>query len=158
MNFLEQLLAEWYQYKGYYVRQNIKIGKREKGGYAGEIDILAYEPKTKIILHIEASSDTYSWKTREEKFERKFRVAKEIIPSLFENFEYSEIQQKAIFLFAAKSREEIGGHKLYLASDVMQEIYDDLKHKSILNEIVPENFMLLRTIQVFVSSMKKMNL
>jgi len=60
MNFLEQLLAEWYQYKGYYVRQNIRIGKRNNGGYAGEIDILAYHPKTEIIVHIEASSDTYS--------------------------------------------------------------------------------------------------
>lgn len=158
MNFLEQLLAEWYQYKGYYVRQNIRIGKRTQGGYAGEIDILAYDPKTKIIIHIEASSDTYSWETRKEKFERKFRVAKEEIPFLFQDFEYKEIQQKAIFLFGAKSREEIGGGKLYLASDIMQEIYNDLKDKSILKEIVPENFMLLRTIQVFVSSMKKMNL
>jgi len=158
MNFLEQLLAEWYQYKGYYVRQNIRIGKRNNGGYAGEIDILAYHPKTKIIVHIEASSDTYSWEIREEKFERKFKVAKEIIPSLFEDFEYVEIQQKAIFLFGAKSRKKIGGGDLYLASDIMQDIYTELKDQSIQKNIIPENYMLLRTIQVFVSSLKKMDL
>ena len=76
--------------------------------------------------------------------------------SLFEGLEYKEIQQKAVFLFGAKSKAEIGGGKLYLASDIMHEIYAELKDKSVLREIVPENYMLLRTIQVFVSSMKKM--
>ncbi len=47
MNFLEQLVAEWYAYKGYFVRTNIKFGKRIRGGYEGEMDVVAFDPKEK---------------------------------------------------------------------------------------------------------------
>jgi hypothetical protein len=35
MNYIEQLISEWYEYKGYYVRRNIKVGRRKSGGYDG---------------------------------------------------------------------------------------------------------------------------
>jgi hypothetical protein len=28
VNFLEQLVAEWYEYDGYFIRRNVKVGKR----------------------------------------------------------------------------------------------------------------------------------
>ena len=34
-NFLEELVAEWYEYKGYFVRRNVRVGPRAKGGYEG---------------------------------------------------------------------------------------------------------------------------
>ncbi len=37
MNFLEQIISEWYAYKGYFVRMNIKFGKLSHGGWKGEI-------------------------------------------------------------------------------------------------------------------------
>ena len=40
-NFLEQLVAEFYEYKGYFVRRNILVGKRAKGGYECELDVVA---------------------------------------------------------------------------------------------------------------------
>ncbi len=36
-NFLEQLVAEWYEHQGYFVRRNVQVGKRTKGGYEGEL-------------------------------------------------------------------------------------------------------------------------
>ena len=27
-NFLEQLVTEWYEYRGYFVRRNVPVGKR----------------------------------------------------------------------------------------------------------------------------------
>lgn len=42
MNFLEQLAGEWFTYKGYFVRTNIKRNKRSKGGWDNELDVLAY--------------------------------------------------------------------------------------------------------------------
>jgi hypothetical protein len=32
-NYLEQLVAEWYEYKGYFVRRNILVGRLPKGGF-----------------------------------------------------------------------------------------------------------------------------
>ena len=55
MNFLEQLAAEWYEYQGFFVRRNIKFGGaagKSTGGHSGEIDIIAYKPKNRILLHI----------------------------------------------------------------------------------------------------------
>ena len=158
MNYLEQLLSEWYQYKGYFVRQNVRVGKRKEGGYAGELDIVALNTKTNHLVHLEPSSDTDSWDKRETRYERKFRVAKEFIPTIFEGIEkLPELEQKAIFLFGAKSRETIGGGEVVLVSEIMKEIYGYLKNKSVQNEIVPENFPLIRTIQIFISIMDRLN-
>ena len=67
MNFLEQLVAEWYEYQGFFVRRNIKFGGaagQSKGGHSGEIDVLVYRPKDGAIVHIETSSDFDSWEKR----------------------------------------------------------------------------------------------
>jgi len=74
MNFLEQLVAEWYEYQGYFVRRNIKFGGaagKSTGGHSGEIDVLAFRPKDSVLIHIEASSDFDSWKKRKTKFIHK---------------------------------------------------------------------------------------
>ena len=46
-NFLEQLIAEGYEYKGYFIRQNVLVGRRSRGGYEGELDIVASHPEKK---------------------------------------------------------------------------------------------------------------
>lgn len=74
MNFLEQLASEWYEYQGYFVRRNIKFGGsagKSTGGHSGEIDILAFHPKSDSLIHIETSSDFDSWEERKEKFVKK---------------------------------------------------------------------------------------
>ncbi|MDB5072672.1 MAG: hypothetical protein JWM87_3783 [Candidatus Eremiobacteraeota bacterium] len=43
-NFLEQLVAEWYEYRGYFVRRNVLVGRRSQGGQDGELDIVAFNP------------------------------------------------------------------------------------------------------------------
>jgi hypothetical protein len=37
MNHLEQLVAEWLQYNGYFVRLSVQVGGRARGGYEGEL-------------------------------------------------------------------------------------------------------------------------
>ena len=44
-NFLEQLISEWYEYQNYFVKRNERVDKREKGGYGGELDIIAFTLK-----------------------------------------------------------------------------------------------------------------
>ena len=38
MNHLEQVVAEWFTYTGYFVRSNIKMNPRPNGGYDDEIE------------------------------------------------------------------------------------------------------------------------
>jgi len=68
-NHLEQLVAEWYEFRKYFVRRNINVGKRPQGGYECELDIVAFHPELKKIAHIETSLDADSWKEREEKLD-----------------------------------------------------------------------------------------
>lgn len=158
MNFLERLIAEWYQYKGYFVKQNVRVGKRLQGGYAGEIDVVAFHPITKHLIHLEVSSDTISWSERESKFEKKFRITKEHIPLIFEGFEIELIEQCIVLLYGSKSKTELSGVRIILISEIMQEIYDEFKNKKLLNGIVPENLALIRTLHVFVSTMPKLSI
>jgi hypothetical protein len=41
MNFLETLVAEWYQYTGHLVRTNPRTRKRARGGWDVELDVSA---------------------------------------------------------------------------------------------------------------------
>jgi hypothetical protein len=82
VNFLEQLVAEWYAYRGFFVRTNIKFGKRGKGGYKGEMDVVAFHPQGRTLVHIEASSDAYSWPKRKEMFRKKFQIEEQLYASL----------------------------------------------------------------------------
>jgi hypothetical protein len=56
INFLEQLAAEWYEFRGYFVRRNIRVGLRPRGGYESELDVVAFDPDKGHLVHIEASS------------------------------------------------------------------------------------------------------
>ena len=70
-NYLEQLVAEWYEYQGYFIRRNVRVGKLPKGGYEGELDIVAFHPEKKHLVHIEPTHDAHTWAKREERFENK---------------------------------------------------------------------------------------
>jgi hypothetical protein len=150
MNHLEQLVAEWYEYQGYFVRKNIKVDPRPNGGYNCELDVVAFNPETKKIVHIEPSSDAMSWAKREERYLKKFEAGRKYIPDLFPSFEIrGDKEQIALFLFGSKSTwSTIAGGKVQLVSELMIEICEDLSLKSVAKKAVPEQFALLRTIQL----------
>lgn len=81
-NFLEQLVAEWYEYQGYFVRRNVRVGKWTKGGYEGELDVVAFHPETKRLVHVESSMDADSWGKRKQRFTKKFEAGKKYIRPL----------------------------------------------------------------------------
>ena len=49
-NHLEQLVAEWYEIQDFFVKRNIKVGKRAQGGYECELDIVAFHPELKKLF------------------------------------------------------------------------------------------------------------
>jgi hypothetical protein len=156
-NFLEQLVAEWYEYRGYFVRRNVAVGKRRKGGYECELDIVAFNPAIPDLVHIEPSLDAESWQTRERRFHGKFEAGRKYIPGLFPGFKLPrEIEQIAVLALASKVNHPIlGGGKVLLVSDLMREILEDLSDRKIAANSVPEHHVLLRTLQFVVEYRKR---
>ena len=156
-NFLEQLVAEWYEYRGYFVRRNVPVGKRTKGGPECELDIVALDPVRQHLVHIEPSMDAESWEKRERTFRKKFDAGLKYIPGLFPGLELPEkIEQVAIFAFASRvNHPTLAGRQVLLVSDLMREIMEDLSDKKIASAAVPEHHPILRTLQFVVEYRKK---
>ena len=150
LNHLEQILAEWLEYRGYFVRRNIKVGKRERGGYEGELDIVALHPTEKKLVHFEPSTDTHSWETREKRYRKKFDAGKKHIADLFHGLSIpDEIEQYAVFLYGSdKNHKEVGGGRVLMVDDLLKEIVAELGTKRIANGIVPEQYPLLRMLHL----------
>jgi len=150
MNFLEQLAAEWYEYRGYFVRTNIKYGKNPngKGGHIGEFDVVAYSPKTKELIHVECSTDSSTWKDREARFKRKFFTGEQNYNKVF-NFPSKKIVKIAIVGFhKTKCEPDFGSNiNIILIPDFVKEITNELKKKSPMQDAIPESYPLLRAIQ-----------
>jgi hypothetical protein len=151
VNFLEQLVAEWYEFRGYFVRRNVRVGPRAEGGHVGELDVVAFNPGSRHLVHIEPSTDADSWERREQRFAKKFEAGRKYIPSLFTGFDLPEgvkIEQIALLVFgSSKSRELLAGGRLLMIGDFMEEIRAELSTRSIASAAVPEQFYLLRTLQ-----------
>ncbi len=60
-----------------------------------------------------------------------------------------KIEQYAVFLYASNKRhKQVGGGVILTMDDLLKEIVGNLKDKFIGNEIVPEQFPLLRMIHI----------
>lgn len=148
MNFLEQLAAEWYQYKGYFVATNIKFGPRARGGYAGEMDVIAYDPKSHDLIHIETSTDADPGAKREKKFRKKFTTARENYLTIFPY--KGRLKQIAIVGFARAPRNRLDfgeGVEIKSIRAFLEEITSEVGSKNPATSAVPENLPLLRAVQ-----------
>jgi hypothetical protein len=150
VNHLEQIVAEWLEYQGYFVRRNAKVGKRKKGGYECELDIVAFHPGKKRLVHYEPSTDTNSWAKRESRYRKKFEAGRKHIATLFDGVIIpDQIEQFAVFLYGSDSvHKEVGGGKIIMMDDLVKQITDDLRTKPIAKAIVPEQFALLRVLHL----------
>jgi len=50
VSHLEQFVAEYLSWKGYLVRQNIKVGPLGHGGWEMELDVVGYYPDTQDLV------------------------------------------------------------------------------------------------------------
>ena len=152
-NFLEQLVAEWYEYRGYFVRRNIKVGRRAAGGFESELDVVAFHPQRRHLVQIEPSMDTDSWEIREKRYTAKFAAGRRHIPDLFAGFpELPGLDQIAIFALAStKNHRTVAGGQIMSISDLMLEIRDNaewgVRHRRVDKVAVPEQFTILRSMQ-----------
>ena len=61
-------------YRGYFVRRNILVGKRDKGGHECELDVVAFNPETQRLVHVKPSMDANTWVVREARYAKKFEA------------------------------------------------------------------------------------
>jgi hypothetical protein len=148
-NFLEQLVAEWYEFRGFYVRRNVKVGKLSHGGHGGELDIVAYHPVEQRLVHIEPSMDAHKWEERERRYKKKFEIGRREIPALFAGFKsLPKLEQIALFVQGSnKSRPTIGGGKVMMISELMADIHARIRPMKVLSQAIPEQYVILRTLQ-----------
>jgi len=148
MNHLEQLISEWLEFKGYIVRRNIRVGKIVHGAYVGELDVVAYHPTTKHILHVEPSYSTSSWDKRDILFTKKFDAGKKYINK--EVFPWIDallpVERWAVLWGSSKIHRIIGGGKVIPVPDLYKRIAQDVRAIP-PGSSIPEKFPLLRTMQ-----------
>jgi hypothetical protein len=150
MNFLEQLVGEWYSYKGYFVQTNVKFGPLKHGGYEGEMDVVAFHPKDKVLVHVETSTDSLSWEKRRHHFESKFRRAQKHYSELF-HFDYDAVEKIAIVGLRSTAPHGISFGKdvvIKTSPEFIREMTEYLKDKSPLKQAVPEHWPLIRLLQI----------
>lgn len=148
-NDLEDLVVEWYQFRGFFVRRNIQVGKRPQGGYDCELDVVAFHPGEKRLVHVEASLDADSWEKREGRYLRKFEAGRRYIPALFPGIDLpGPPEQIALFVFAGHGNHKtVGGGRIILLKDFMREILTFVRERRVASAAIPEEYSLLRTLQ-----------
>jgi hypothetical protein len=156
INFLESLVAEWYQYgekPPYFVRLNTRIHKLKTGGWGGEIDVLAYSPSRQQLVHIETSSDADSWEKRKERFRKKFDFPQEEYETLVDAKGIT-VEKIALVGWTGAPRidlnwvDKFGGViRVQSVPEFLKKITVKLQDIPISKEAVSECFPLLRAMQ-----------
>jgi hypothetical protein len=155
-NHLEQLIAEWYEYQGYFVKRNVLVGPLAGGGFECELDVVAFHPGNpdkKInphLVHLEPSLDADSWAIRERRYKKKFsagrnHIKKELFPGLPLP---EEIEQIAVLVFASnRNHPPVGGGRVVTVDQLLKEIFVELDEKRLESKAISERWPILRTLQ-----------
>ena len=152
MNHLETLTAEWLAYNGYFTRSTIKVGKRAKGGWEGELDVVGFHPARQHFIHVECSADAWTWPKREEIFQRKFYIGRKHAAELFSGMELPTALDQVVvhgYAGAADKYRDLGGGRLMTSQELAAEIMNGIPANS-WKSAVPENFPLMRTLQLSI--------
>jgi hypothetical protein len=148
-NHLEDLVAEWLEYRGYFVRKSVLVGKRLAGGFEGELDVVGLNPITRHLIHVECSLDADPWPKREHRFTLKFERGRKYIPSIFHDIATDQtLDQVALMQFGGGSRTTLGGARLVWVCDFLTDMICDLASKKPEKEAVPSTLPLIRTLQL----------
>jgi hypothetical protein len=151
VSHLENLIAEYFDWKGYLVKRNIKVGKRAQGGWEMELDVIAYHPGEEVLIHLEPSVDAHSWEVREQRFTKKFTAArkyilKDIFPWLNKTL---VIKQMAVLITHPKDRHTLAGAEIISIDEFMAMVRKEvIACGPLAKNAIPEQYPLLRTLQM----------
>lgn len=151
MSHLEDFIAEYYDWKGYLVKRNVKVGRLSHGGWEMELDVVAYHPHSGHLVHVEPSVDAHSWETREQRFMKKFGsgekyIFKEVFTWLAPS---TPVDRVAILVSHPKGRDFLAGAKIISIDEFMSEVRVAVTSWGIAaRNAIPEQYPLLRTLQL----------
>lgn len=151
MSHLEDLLSESYDWSGYLVKRNIKVGKLAHGGWEMELDVVAFNPHTNHLVHVEPSIDAHSWAVRERRFLKKFQAAgKYIFSEVFTWLDSATpVEHIAVLVSHPKGRDTLAGGNIVSIDEVVARIRREVRNRGIIaKSAIPEQYPLLRTIQL----------
>ena len=131
------------------MRRNIFVGKRAKGGYECELDIVAFHPQNKHLVHIEPSLDADSWSIRETCYKKIFEAGRKYIPGLFKGLDIpADIEQYSVLVFASGvNHTTIGGGRVVIVDTLLRDIFHELRDKHLASNAIPEHLIILRSFQ-----------
>lgn len=153
MNYLEQLVSEWYQYQGCFVKTNVRITNGKTKSVRHELDVMAYNYKTNECFHVEATTSTH--KSGDGRRIDRFKNAN--YKGIFGGINLPKKITKRVIFLHNRSDITIYDKNGICALNMLQflnEINAVLKEKSIGSDIVPESFPLIRTIQIVLKAQK----
>jgi hypothetical protein len=151
MSHLESLIAEYLEWQGFLVKRNLKVGRRERGGWEMELDVVGLNPKTQTIVHYEPSLDALTWDKREIRYKKKFEIARKYM--FKEVFHWlppsTQVEQIAVFYNHPRGRDKIAGAIIMSIDELVAEIRAKVAACGpMIRNAIPEQYPLLRTIQM----------
>lgn len=148
MEHLEQLAREWYEYQGYFVRQDLWVGLESDGSYECELDVVAFHPLHHHVVQIEPSFDLLPTDEKERHFRTKFDAGKKYLHRMFGSASGLHVEQMALIASVAQGeRRTIGGGRVLLVSEFLSQILRRLAELDPSSAPVPEQWPLIRTLQ-----------
>jgi hypothetical protein len=162
VNHLEDLTAEWLNYNGYFTRSAVRVGRRSKGGWLGELDVVGFHAATQHFVHVECSMDALTWPRREEVFKKKLGHGRRYARKLFSDMNLPSVLDQVVILgFAGTSKNaakhrDLGGGRLVTGQELTAEIMTSLP-PTLVRAAVHENLPLLRTLQLSVMAGAKIS-
>ncbi len=173
MEYLEQLATEWYEYRGYFVRKDLWVGLEANGTYECELDVVAFHPTKHHVVHIEPSYDLQDWAQKEQHFQAKFDAGRKYLHRMFGVEPRLHIDQIALIASDAGLQSDmsaaphvgtdqprhgragtgvhhhtVAGGRILMLSDFLGEILQTLSSFDPSESVVPEQWPLVRTLQL----------
>ena len=124
MSHLESLIAEYLEWQGFLIRRNVKVGRRSRGGWEMELDVVGFHPQTSTLIHYEPSLDARSWEDREARYTKKFEAARKyMFTELFSWLPPStHLRQIAVFYNHPPGRHTIAGGEIYRLTSLWRRL------------------------------------
>jgi hypothetical protein len=148
-NYLEQLAAEWYEYRGYFVRRHLMVGPRAGGGFEGELTLLAVHLEKGEAVQVEPSMDAHSWEKREKRYQSRFELGRRFIPALLGGKARSwPLRQIALIgLGSSTNHPTLGGGEVLSLGEFLARILNAFRSADLVAQPVPQQYPILRTLQ-----------
>lgn len=147
-NYLESLATEWYQYQGYWVHRNVRPRHHGAKDTRAEIDVVALHPLRKHLVHLELSAGAFEEDSL-ARYAKKFGALADIVPELFPGVPGPfAVERLAVWEVGPSGRVTEQGFTILSLPQFLAPIREMLTSRDYMVNAVPEQFPILRTIQM----------